>query len=130
MGKLSLVGFVPPLPEVVETREPEWTPAIVKLRFGEIFFGLLQSDRKFFEGVNNETAVRGVVSMDHAYLVEKAIHLFEESGGVKIAEKDYGRIGRGLNAWRKDCGIAQHQRRELAKQAALAALAAPPIAAE
>lgn len=130
MGKLSLVGHVPPLPENVEVPEPEWTPAVVKLRFGEIFYGLLQSDRKLFEGVNNETAVFGIVSMDHAFLVEKSIQLFQkQNSGVTIAQKDYGKIGRGLNAWRKDCGIAQHQRRELAKQAALAALNAPPAAA-
>jgi hypothetical protein len=124
--KLSLIGYTPPMPEAVETKKPEWTPAVVKLMFGAIFKDLYGSDKELFEGVNIETAAYGNPAYDHAFLVEKAVEVYREKSGELIPKKDYARIGRGLNQWMKDNNMSRFQRRMLARQAAIAAL--PPAA--
>ena len=71
--------------------------------------------------------MRGAVAFDQSHLVELAIAKYEEHNSIKIAEKDYARISKGLNQWMKALEMSRTERRSVAKQAALAAL---PLAAE
>jgi hypothetical protein len=132
MGKLSLVGYTPPLPEVIEAKEPALTPAVVVVLFGDIFKRLYLSKdhRPKFESVDNETSVRGNVSFDQAKLVELAVVEFNglaEGRGRQVPEGDHAKVSRGLNLWLKEGHAARSDRRRVAKEAALAAL---PQAAE
>ena len=93
------------------------------------FLGMYQDEKlaPYFASINNETAVRGVVTMDQSHLVELAINRYEEHNSVTIAEKDYAKISKGLNQWMKSLEMSRTARRMIAKQAAIAAL---PQAAE
>ena len=130
-AKLSLVAYVPPMPDPasVVPHEPELTPAVVGMLFGNIFLGMYQSPdyAPYFASVNNETAVRGIVAMDQALLVEVAIAKFREKNSRSIVEKDYAKVSKGLNVWMKAAEMSRTVRRSVAKEAALAAL---PAAAE
>ena len=127
--KLSLVGFVPPRLEVIETKEPELSPGVVKLLFGDTFKAMYLSEQHgpLFDGVDNATAAYGMVSIDQAFLVQEAVRLFREKNARPIAGKDFAKISKGLNQWLKDNHASRRERQAIAKQAALAAL---PTAAE
>ena len=131
MGKLSIIGYTPPMPDpsTLVLKEPDWTPAVVISKMGPTFLDLYKDPEKapYFASVNNETAMRGAVAFDQSHLVELAIARYEEHNGVKVAEKDYARISKGLNQWMKALEMSRTERRSVAKQAALAAL---PLAAE
>jgi hypothetical protein len=124
--KLSLVGHTPPMPDpsTLVMKEPDWTPAVVISKFGSTFLGMYQNPQlaPYFASVNNETAVRGGVPFDQAHLVEEAINQYETHNNVKIAEKDFAKISKGLNQWMKSLDMSRTARRTVAKQAALAAL--------
>ena len=125
--KLSLVGFVPPRNLEIETKEPELTPAVVKLLFGDTFKAMYFSETHaaLFDSVDNATAVYGMVSIDQALLVQEAVKIFREKNDRPVAEKDYARISKGLNQWLKDNHASRRERQAIAKSAALAAL--PPM---
>jgi hypothetical protein len=118
-----------PDPQTLVLKEPDWTPAVVISKFGPTFLGMYQDEKlaPYFGSVNNETAVRGVVTMDQSHLVEIAISKYEEHNSTTITEKDYAKISKGLNQWMKALEMSRTERRSVAKQAALAAL---PLAAE
>jgi hypothetical protein len=130
--KLSLVGHTPAMPDpsTLVLKEPDWTPAVVISKMGATFLGMYQDIElaPYFASVNNETAVRGGVPFDQAHLVEVAIDRYETHNSVKIAEKDFAKISKGLNQWMKSLDMSRTVRRAVAKQAALAALPVPQAA--